>query len=82
MGHCKVSQQKQGSDPEDKGDDGVLQQGHHGEGLQELEVRNLVWFYFWRQILEDQIILNMYLCKFIFSSIKSDDFQLCCAILK
>ncbi len=28
------SQQIQGSDPEDKGGDGVLQQGHRGEGLQ------------------------------------------------
>ncbi len=28
------SQQNQGSDPEDKGGDGLLQQGHRGEGLQ------------------------------------------------
>ena len=27
----------------------VLQQGHHGEGLQELEVQNLGCCYFWRQ---------------------------------
>ena len=41
MGHCKVSQQKRGFDPEDKGGDGVLQQGHRGEGLQELDVHDL-----------------------------------------
>ncbi len=28
------SQQNQGSDTEDKGGDGVFQQGHRGEGLQ------------------------------------------------
>jgi hypothetical protein len=38
MGHSKVSLQNQGSYPEDKGGDGVPQQGHHGKGLQELEV--------------------------------------------
>jgi hypothetical protein len=42
MGHRKVSQQKQGSDPEDEGAAGVLQQGHRGEGLQELEVQDPV----------------------------------------
>jgi hypothetical protein len=26
------------------------------------------------------MILDMYLCKFAFTSIKSDDFQLCCVI--
>jgi hypothetical protein len=41
MGHCKVSQQNRGSDPEDKGGAGVLQQGHRGEGLQELEGQDL-----------------------------------------
>ncbi len=30
-----------GPDPEDKGGDGVLQQGHRGEGLQDLEVQDL-----------------------------------------
>ena len=29
------------SDPEDEGGDGVLQQGHRGEGLQELEAQDL-----------------------------------------
>ena len=42
MGHLTVSQQNQGSDPEDEGGAGVLQQGHRGEGLQELEARDLV----------------------------------------
>ncbi len=28
-------------DPEDKGGDGILQQGHRGEGLQELDVHDL-----------------------------------------
>ncbi len=37
MAHSKVLQQNRGSDPEDEGGAGVLQQGHHGEGLQELE---------------------------------------------
>jgi hypothetical protein len=37
MGHCKVWQQNRGSDPEEKGGYGVLQQGHRGDGLQELE---------------------------------------------
>ncbi len=41
MGHWKVSQQNQGSDPEDEGGAGVLQQGHRGEGLQELGVQDL-----------------------------------------
>jgi hypothetical protein len=41
MGHCKVSQQNQGSDPEDEGGAGVLQQGHPGEALQELEAQDL-----------------------------------------
>jgi hypothetical protein len=41
MGHCQVSQQNQGSDLEDKGGDGVPQEGHHGKGLQELEVQEL-----------------------------------------
>ena len=41
MGHCKVSQQNRGSDPEDTEGDWVLQQGHRGEGLQELEVQDL-----------------------------------------
>jgi len=40
MGHCKVLQQDQGSDPKDNGGDGVIQQGHHGKGLQELEVQD------------------------------------------
>jgi hypothetical protein len=41
MANCKVSQQNRGSDPEDVGGAGVLQQGHRGEGLQELEVQDL-----------------------------------------
>ncbi len=41
MPHCKVSQKNRGSGPEDKGGDGVLQQGHRGEGLQQLEVQDL-----------------------------------------
>ncbi len=40
MGHWKVSQQNQGPDPEDEGVAGVLQQGHRGEGLQELEAQD------------------------------------------
>ena len=42
MAHCKVSQQNRGSDPQDKEGDGVLQQGHRGEGLQELQAQDLV----------------------------------------
>ncbi len=41
MGHCKVSQQNQGSSAEDEGGAGVLQQGHRGDGLQELEVQDV-----------------------------------------
>jgi len=41
MGHRKVSQQNQGSDPEDEVGAGVLQQGHRGEGLLELEAQDL-----------------------------------------
>ncbi len=41
MGHFKVSQQNRGSDPEDKGCEGVLRQGHRGEGLQDLVVQDL-----------------------------------------
>ena len=37
-----ASQQNQGSDPEDKGGAGVLQQGHRGEGLEEVEAQDLV----------------------------------------
>jgi hypothetical protein len=41
MCHCKVWQQNRGFDPEDKGGDGVLQQGHRGKDLQVLEVKDL-----------------------------------------
>ncbi len=41
MGHWKVSQQNPESDPEDEGGAGRLQQGHSGEGLQELEAQDL-----------------------------------------
>ncbi len=41
MGHSKVSQQNQESVPEDEGGAGVLQQGHRGEGLHELEAQDL-----------------------------------------
>jgi hypothetical protein len=33
-------------------------------------------------VLINKMILDMYLCKFAFTSIKSDDFQLCCVIWK
>ncbi len=33
-------------------------------------------------VLINKMILDMYLCKFSFTSIKSDDFQLCCVIWK
>jgi hypothetical protein len=33
-------------------------------------------------VLINKMILDMYLCKFVFTSIKSDDFQLCCIIWK
>ncbi len=49
MGHCKVSQQNRGSYPKGKGGDGVLQQGHRGEGLRELEVQDLGCRKCWRQ---------------------------------
>ena len=41
VGQCKAFQQNRGSYPEDEGGDGVLQQGHRGERLQELEVQDL-----------------------------------------
>ncbi len=41
MGHWKVSQPNQGSDPEDDGGAGVIQQGRRGEGLQELDAQEL-----------------------------------------
>jgi hypothetical protein len=31
-------------------------------------------------VLIDKMILDMYLCKFAFTSNKSNDFQLCCVI--
>jgi hypothetical protein len=31
-------------------------------------------------VVLNKLILNMYICKFFFTSIKSDAFQLCCAI--
>ncbi len=34
------------------------------------------------EVLKNKMILDMYLCKFVFTSIKSDDFQLCCVIWK
>jgi hypothetical protein len=40
-GSLKSVAKIQGSDPEDEGGAGVLQQGHRGEGLQELEVQDL-----------------------------------------
>ena len=49
MGHCKVSQQNRGSYPNGKGGDGVLQHGHRGEGLRELEVQDLGCRKCWRQ---------------------------------
>ncbi len=65
MGHCKVSQQNRGSDPEDEGGDGVLQQGHRGEDLQELEVLGLG--YLSRRgetaVLMNKIILDMFLLQ-------------------
>ena len=39
-GQSKVSQQIQGSDPEDEGGDGVPCQGHPGEGLHKLQVQD------------------------------------------
>jgi hypothetical protein len=33
-------------------------------------------------VLIKKMILDMYLCKFAFTSIKSDDYQLCCVIWK
>ncbi len=33
-------------------------------------------------VLINKMILDIYLCKFAFTSIKSDDFQLCCVIWK
>jgi hypothetical protein len=45
MGHYKVLQQDQESDPKDKGGDGVIQQGHHGKGLQELNVQDQGCYY-------------------------------------
>ncbi len=44
MGQSKVSQQIQGSDPEDEGGDGVPCQGHPGEGLHKLQVQDRVSF--------------------------------------
>ncbi len=33
IGQCKVSQKNRGPEPEEEGGDGVLRQGHRGEGL-------------------------------------------------
>ncbi len=33
-------------------------------------------------VVRKKMILDMYVCKFAFTSIKSDDFQLCCVIWK
>ncbi len=49
IGHCKVSQQIQWSDPEHEGGDGVPRQGHPGEGLHELQVQDRGCLYSWRQ---------------------------------
>jgi hypothetical protein len=51
-GQSKVSQQIQGSDPEDEGGDGVPCQGHHGEGLHKLQVQYRgclysCWQFYW-----------------------------------
>ncbi len=43
-GQGKVSDQIQGSDPEDKGGDGVPRQGHRGEGLHDLQVQDRDFF--------------------------------------
>ncbi len=40
MGQGKVSQQIQGSDPEEEGGDGVPCQGRPGEGLHKLQVQD------------------------------------------
>jgi hypothetical protein len=40
-GSLKSLSKNQGSDQEDEGGAGVLQQGHRGEGLQELEAQDL-----------------------------------------
>ncbi len=70
------------ADPEDEEGAGVLQQGYRGEGLQELEAqrpgsRLLLML---TAVLINEMVLDMYLCKFALTSIKSDDFQLCCVI--
>ncbi len=49
MGQSKVSQQIEGSDPEDEGGDGVPYQGHPGEGLHKLQVQDQGCLYSWRQ---------------------------------
>ncbi len=59
MGQSKVSQQIQGSDPEDEGGDGVPCQGHPGEGLHKLQVQDRGCLYSW---ILNKLILNMYVC--------------------
>jgi hypothetical protein len=45
IGQSKVSQQIQGSDPEDEGGDGVPCQGHPGESLHKLQVQDRGFLY-------------------------------------
>ena len=44
-GSLQSLEQDQGSDPKDKGGDGVIQQGHHGKGLQESKVQDQGCYY-------------------------------------
>ncbi len=81
MGQSKVSQQMQGSDPEDEGGDGVLCQGHPGEGLHKLQVQDRGYPYSWRQFYWINLF-SICISAIFFTSIKSDEFQLCCAIWK
>jgi len=81
LSQCKALQQSCIHHLKDHGGNGVPRQGHHGEGLQELQVHAVL-----RQstlltaISLKKLILNLFLCHFIFILIKTADFQLCCAI--
>ncbi len=61
MGQRKVSQQIQGSDPEDEGGDEVPCQGHPGEGLHKLQVQDRGCLQL-TAVLLNKLILHMYIC--------------------
>ncbi len=63
IGQCKVSQKNRVSEPEDEGGDGVLRQGHRGEGLLVVQLQDqLSLSSSMTAISLNDLILNMFLC--------------------